>query len=62
MPRPKYQQDDKTAREKLIKAFWGSIEEMPYHKLTVLGISMRAGLNRGGTRDGSLSYYNLPSL
>jgi len=56
MPRPKYQQDDKTAREKLIKAFWDSIEEMPYHKLTVLGISKKAGLNR------NTFYYHYESI
>ena len=56
MPRPKYQQDDETAKEKLIKAFWDSIEEAPYHKLTVLGISARAGLNRNSF------YYHYESM
>jgi len=46
MPRPKYLQDDETAREKLIGAFWDGIGDMPFHKLTVTEMIRRAGLNR----------------
>jgi len=46
MPRPKYLQDDETAREKLIRAFWDGIRDMPFHKLTVTEIIRRADLNR----------------
>ena len=46
MPRPKYRQDDETAREKLVQAFWDGIGDMPFHKLTVSEVVRRAGLNR----------------
>ena len=46
MPRPKYQKDDERAREKLIRAFWDGIGDMPFHKLTVTEVIRRAGLNR----------------
>ena len=46
MPRPKYLQNDETAREKLIRAFWDGIGDMPFHKLTVTEVISRAGLNR----------------
>lgn len=46
MPRPKYRQNDETAREKLVRAFWDGIEDMPFHKLTVSEVIRRAGLNR----------------
>ena len=46
MPRPKYRQDDETARERLVQAFWDGIGAMPFHKLTVSEVVRRAGLNR----------------
>jgi len=46
MPRPKYLKNDETAREKLIRAFWDGISDMPFHKLTVTELIKRAGLNR----------------
>ena len=46
MPRPKYRGNDETAREKLVRAFWDGIGDMPFHKLTVADVIRRAGLNR----------------
>ena len=46
MPRPKYRQNDETARGKLVRAFWEAIADIPLHKLTVTKVIKRAGLNR----------------
>jgi len=46
MPRPKYLKNDERARDKLIRAFWDGIGDMPFHKLTVTEVIKRAGLNR----------------
>ena len=46
MARPAYRGDDKTAYEKLVEAFWQSLEEGTFSRLTVSGICKRTGLNR----------------
>lgn len=46
MPRPKYEQGEQTAREKLAQAFWDSLAEKPFEKVTVADIVKRAGVNR----------------
>ncbi|MBK8446652.1 MAG: TetR family transcriptional regulator [Micropruina sp.] len=46
MARPRYTAEDRTAREKLVAAFWRLLALGPYAKLTVLEVVRAAELNK----------------
>lgn len=46
MTRPKYHSGERTARERLLQAFWDYLGEKPFDKVTVADIVKRAGVNR----------------
>lgn len=46
MPRPRYEADAVTARDKLKDSFWKLLEKIPYQDLTVRAIAADAGLNK----------------
>jgi len=46
MARPHYQVGEKTAREKLVHAFWECLREMPFDKMTIATVVKHAGVNR----------------
>lgn len=46
MSRPKYAEGDRTAREKLVHAFWAKLAEGSYATLSVVGLCQQAGVNK----------------
>jgi len=46
MARPRYGEGDARAKERLVEAFWETLEEKPYEQMRVLEVCRRAGLNK----------------
>lgn len=44
MARPK-KEDEGKARARIVEAFWGMLEDMPYHEITVRALAQRAQVN-----------------
>lgn len=45
MGRPRYEQGDATARDRLAEAFWAQLEETPFEQMTARGVAAAAGVN-----------------
>ncbi|MBR5260434.1 MAG: TetR family transcriptional regulator [Eggerthellaceae bacterium] len=45
MGRPRYEQGDATARDRLAEAFWAQLEEIPFEQMTARGVAAAAGVN-----------------
>ena len=46
MARPRYGDEEETARVKLIRAFWELLAETPYERIGARSVAARAGLNK----------------
>ena len=45
MGRPRYEQGDATARDRLAEAFWAQLEEIPFEQMTARGVAAAAEVN-----------------
>lgn len=56
MARPKHQDGEQTAYERIADAYWAELSEKPYEKITISSLAKRAGVNH------NLLYYYFENI